>query len=264
MGTYTRSQGSPVQICLLGGFRLLKHGRPVVARFGGKVEALLSSLALGDAHGLPRESLLTRLWPNGDARLAAQSLNTLVYNLHAMLGGEIGGEMPVVRVAGMYRLNRAAGVDVDVSQFDSLTRQVGQQRLDPAEASQSTLDAYVLALHLYRGDLSVDSDDLSAVIERERLRARYHAVLCEMADYYQREHNHSVALDLAQRLLRSDPCRENAHRVAIRCYMRLGQRAQALHQYRVCEHMLRVEYDAAPEPATFALFEQVRQDPSSV
>lgn len=50
----------------------------------------------------------------------------------------------------------------------------------------------------------------------------------------------------------------------MRCYVRQGERAEALRQYRLCESVLRVEFDALPEPATTALFAQIRLDPGSV
>jgi hypothetical protein len=50
----------------------------------------------------------------------------------------------------------------------------------------------------------------------------------------------------------------------MRCCVRSGERAQALRQYRLCVDILRSEFDALPEPATVALFDQVRRDPGSV
>jgi DNA-binding SARP family transcriptional activator len=61
-----------------------------------------------------------------------------------------------------------------------------------------------------------------------------------------------------------DPCREDAHRVIMRTHLRRGERAQALRQYRLCEYVLRREFDTAPEPQTIALYERIRIDPTSV
>jgi len=83
----------------------------------------------------------------------------------------------------------------------------------------------------------------------------YHAY--RAADY-------TLCLEYAWRLLSSDPCREDAHRMIMRCYVRFGQRAEALHHYRVCESILRAEFDTVPEPATTALFEQIRRDPDGI
>ena len=60
------------------------------------------------------------------------------------------------------------------------------------------------------------------------------------------------------RLLARDSCREDAHRLVMRCYVKRGERAAALRHYQVCADLLRVEFDASPEPATVALFEQIR------
>ena len=69
---------------------------------------------------------------------------------------------------------------------------------------------------------------------------------------------------MAGRLLDGDPCREDAHRLVMRCHVRRGERAQALRHYLLCQQILRAEFDAAPEPATDALFEQARLDPSTI
>ena len=65
-------------------------------------------------------------------------------------------------------------------------------------------------------------------------------------------------------LLACDPYREDAHRVLMRVHVQRGERAQALRQYRVCEQLLRQEFDAPPEAATTALFDRIRCDPETL
>ena len=43
--------------------------------------------------------------------------------------------------------------------------------------------------------------------------------------------------------------------------VRLGERAQALRQYRLCRDVLDIEFAAVPEPATEELYETVRLRP---
>src|SRR5712692_1763326 len=95
----------PIMVCLLGQFCLLKYGQPIVMRSGGKIKGLLASLALHQEYALPRDTLLTALWPNSDTALAGQSLNSLIHHLHRLLGDELGGAMPVTRSDDYYRLN---------------------------------------------------------------------------------------------------------------------------------------------------------------
>jgi hypothetical protein len=44
----------------------------------------------------------------------------------------------------------------------------------------------------------------------------------------------------------------------------MGERAQALRQYRTCQQVLAAEFSACPEPLTDELFERVRLHPDSV
>jgi hypothetical protein len=46
--------------------------------------------------------------------------------------------------------------------------------------------------------------------------------------------------------------------------VRQGERAQALHQFRLCADILRVAFNTTPDPQTVALFERVLHDPASV
>jgi DNA-binding SARP family transcriptional activator len=254
------SDSLPVRICLLGGFRLLKCGTPVRIR-GDKVAALLSSLALRRGYAASRDLLLQTLWPDSEPSLAAQSLHTLVYSLHRELGDAIGGAAPVIYVDRAYRLNVVAGMGVDVAEFERYVAVA--ERLAQAHRRHESADAYTTAVRLYRGDLSVDTD-LHAVLERERLRGLYLTALSRLADHHYQDGDYQGALNWALAILVNDPCREDAHRLAMRCYLRRGERAQALRQYQLCERILRKEFDAIPEPATTSLFDQIRLDPESL
>ena len=256
------SDSGRVLICLLGGFRLVKSGRPITLRTGGRSQALLCSLALDPrAIGVPRDELVQSIWPDAQGALGVQALNTLVYSLRTSLRDALDGQGPIVHVEGRYRLNAEAGVRVDFEQFD---RDVGAaDRLDltgkPAEAAYR----YLVAAGLYKGDLAIGSE-VQHVVHRERLRARYLGVRAWLAEYHLALGDNQAALADALDILSCDPCREDAHRVVMRCFVRLGQRAQALRQYHTCRDILAAEFEAAPEAATEELFELVRLAPDLV
>jgi DNA-binding SARP family transcriptional activator len=247
-------------ICLLGDFLLLKDGQPITVRSGGKAEALLCLLGLRYGQRVAREALLNALWPTGDPSLAGQSLNSLVYSLNKQLGDALGAGL-VLHTDGYYRLNAEAGVGVDIACFDALACQ-GDQRARAGDLTEAA-ECYCRATAWYRGDLW-SGCELQAVIERERLRACYLTLLARLADYSYAQGDYTACLDYTRRLLASDPCREDGHRLAMRCYVRLGERAQALRQYRLCADILRAEFDTLPEPATLALYDQARLDPASI
>lgn len=251
----------PVMICLLGNFRLLRTGQLVPIQAGSKNEALLAYLALQSGRRVPRDRLVQELWPDSDLALGLNSLNGLVYHLHKLLGPALQGAAPVLHQRGYYQLNIDAGIGVDVDCFDALVESGDRQRRagDPAAA----LTFYRRAVELYRADLTVLADPQS-IMERERLRARYLRVLARVADYHYQANDYTACLKYVWRLLAHDPYREDAHRLVMRCYVRRGERAAALRHYQVCVDLLREQLDVSPEPATVALFEQIRAKPDQI
>jgi DNA-binding SARP family transcriptional activator len=251
----------PVLICLLGSFRLLRSGQPVALRNAAKTKSLLAALALEHGRSVSREALLQLLWPDTDLNLAGQSLNSLVHNLRKLLSDKIGNEPPVLCTDGYYRLNDEAGVAVDAAWFETLVDAGRKQERagDPVAA----IESYRRAAQLYRGDLCVGTD-MQALLAGESLRAHYLTLLARLADYSYTVGDYASCLEYARRLLSADPCREDAHRLVMRCCVRQDERSQALRQYRLCQTILRTEFNAVPEPATAALYEQIRTDPSRV
>jgi DNA-binding SARP family transcriptional activator len=249
-----------VQVCVLGSFRILKGGSPVPLRPGGKVEQLVGALAL-NGNGLVRDELLGLVWPESEQDLAGQSLNSLVHWLSRSLSDALGGGAPVVRQTGTYRLNTEGGVTIDAQAFDDAV-DAGDRRSRSGDVGEAMV-AYGAALRLYTGDLAIGSS-IQHVIERERLRARHLSVYARLADLYFSQADYEHTLVQALRLLASEPCREDAHRMAMRCYVRLGQRVQAMRQYRICAEVLGLEYEARPEALTEELYELVRTDPGRV
>jgi DNA-binding SARP family transcriptional activator len=250
-------------LCLLGGFRLLTGGQPVPVRSGGKTEALLVHLGLAGLRGVPRDVLLRAIWPHSEPSLAGQALNSLVHSLKRLLGEALGGAEPVVPTAGRYRLNAAAGVAVDVVQFQALVAE--GERLQREHQLTAAAAVYERAVRLYGGDLSLAAGSSGrTVLERERLRATYRRVLIRLADDAFASGEFEASLGHALTLLAHDPCREDAHRLVMRCHVRLGERSQALRHYETVQEILHAEFDAAPEPATTALFEQIRLHPGAV
>jgi len=256
----TEATDWPILIGLLGSFRVLRNGSPVAMHGGAKSASLLRHLALSPGYQAARDVLLDVLWRGTDPEFAGQSLNSLVYSLRKLLGPALGGASPVQCVDGYYCLNQEAGVGVDVACFEALA-----QAGDPhacVSMGAGAAESCVKALALYRGDLCADQD-MHSIVERERLRSRYLGLLARLAEYHYNERAYAQCLTYALKLLANDLCREDGHRLVMRSYMGLGERAQALHQYRLCEAALRQEFDAVPEPATAALFDQLRGYPRS-
>jgi DNA-binding SARP family transcriptional activator len=251
-----------VIIRLLGPFEILKKtGKPVSLRSGGKTEQLLSCLAMSPHAGVHHDWLVEHIWPDAPLALANQCLNTLMHSLKAQLADALAGQPPIVHLASQYVLNLDGGLGVDVLEFESAVD--AGDRLLSARSTAAAIESYEQAIVLYRGDLAAESG-IAALLERERLRAMCLRTLVRLADAHFELAHYSQALHHAVRLLAVDPCREDAHRIAMRAYVRLGVRAQALRQYTLCQTILKNEFDAVPEPATEQLFRLIRTDPGLV
>jgi DNA-binding SARP family transcriptional activator len=217
---------------------------------------------------VPRETLLRRLWPESEVALASNALNNLVHALRGRLSPALGGASPVVHSGGYYRLNQEAGLAVDVNHFKALA---AQSALHARQGDRSTAAALAeQAVRLYGGDLRLgwsgagDASSAHAIFERDRLRATCLELLMRLADDAFERGDFEACRRYALRLLAGDPCREDAHRLVMRCHVRLGERAQALRHYQTVCAVLQAEFDIRPEPATRELYEQIRLDPGAV
>ena len=249
----------PVLICLLGPFQALAYGEPLLVR-GSKVEALLRLLALRHGDVVDREEILTQLWPDRDHVLAVQSLNSLVYGVQRLFREPLRGLAAILQTTAHTASTAApAWISTCSTSTRSSVPVTGWLGRTISQARTSRLPA---PLTLYRGDLRVGSS-IAEIIERERLRASYLTALAHLADFSFAQDEYADSLEYALRILAADPCREDAHRLVMRCRVRRGERAQALRQFRLCEDVLRVEFDALPEPATRAVYDQIRLNPAA-
>jgi DNA-binding SARP family transcriptional activator len=215
---------------LLSAFQVEVDGRPVPAsawrhRRGAE---LVKLLALAPAHGLHREELMDRLWPELAADAAAANLRKAVHYARQALGGReaiaADGEMLMLWPAGELR------VDAEIVEAESRK----------ALATATGLEA---AADLFTGDL-LPADRYAGWTEphRERLRRRRLEVLRAAARWEQ-------VLDL-------EGTDEEACRALMRRHLEVRDRRAAIREFQRLREILRVDLGVAPEPATVALFEE--------
>jgi len=101
------------------------------------------------------------------------------------------------------------------------------------------------------------------MIERERLLDAYAELLRRLAIRYAEVGQPWESVKTYYQILERDRCDEYTHRLLMECYVRLGQRARALRQYRLCERALRSEYDMMPSPKTRTLYASILKDGGS-
>jgi len=225
-----------LQFSFLGLLTVCAEDQPLPTPPTLKSQSLLAYLVLHRSQALARERLAGMFWGNRPEPKARQSLSTALWHIRRCLPDStlIRGDAHVVQ------FDPQADVWIDAEVFE---QQAGGTALADLEQ----------AVALYRGDFLEGFYDDWILDERYRLEALFLQTLAHLMRRYEAIGDHEAALASAQRLLRRDPLREEAHRVAMRAYARLRQRNAALEQYRRCREILSKELGVEPMAETTAL-----------
>ena len=124
--------------------------------------------------------------------------------------------------------------------------------------------AYQQAIALYRGDFAADAPfEQWTLLPREGLRIKLVDALDRLSRIELADHRIDDCIATAHHMLDIDPCREDAHRLLMRCYASQGRIYQALRQYDFCQRILSATIDTNPTADTTALYHQIRTSTSS-
>lgn len=268
----TIDQGTPLdgavtaphhlEVHFFGRFEILSRSKVLPLGHHSKALAILRHLVANVPRPVSQDYLMGWLWPESDLKKARWSLNSAVCTLRKVLGGAETLAVSPIRVVlkgGYYRLSTNVRVFSDRDAFDTLYAS-GQQFEKDGRLREASAE-YEKAIELYRGDFLVeDLYEEWTAIERERLVTAYADMLKRLAVYYMRNGRCHESIRACYQILEKDRCDEDTHCLLMECFVRLGQRARALRQYRLCEQALGNEYDATPSPETQAFYTSLSKD----
>jgi DNA-binding SARP family transcriptional activator len=243
---------STLRIRLFGPLQMECDGQRLPRFPSRKVRDLFAYLVLNRHTVHSREHLAGLLWGDSDDERARHSLNTALWRLNTVLTTAAGqrGRAQLRVTPQEIGFNPAADFWLDVAEFES--------RCALAERASGEEQAvlYGQAILFYTADLLTDSYEEWATLERERLQCLYVKALSKLVAYHGQREDFEAAIDCARRILGCDPLREEVHRDLIELYLRAGQSALALRQYRACEELLQRELAVEPMPETRALLQR--------
>jgi len=252
-----------IKLFLFGPPRLEDEGEPLQLRHR-KAWALLAYLTMtGQLHS--RDTLAALLWPDQPQTKARANLRRELTRLRNLLGKD-----QFVADRETISLNKAVGLWVDVTHFQA---QLALARRCPhpetagpeAEACANCLPYLKAAVDTYSADFlagfsAPDSLDFEEwqLFQAEGLRQDLSSALARLVEGYRHTAHFDQAISQAHRWLALDSLNEVAHQHLMALYDQTGQHAAALRQYELCAGILAEELDAAPQPETIALYEQIR------
>jgi DNA-binding SARP family transcriptional activator len=217
----------PLRLQLLGTFAGSLGERPVEAALppGSRVRELLAYLAWHQA-GRRREVIGADLWPDAGAGQEVTVAHTTLHRLRQALFPELilGDAQP----HGVYRLNPAAPLDVDVHRFEQLLG-AAERTLKDEPQRRALLTKAVAA---YSGPFFPECYAEWAVAARRRLERRYVTALAQLVDAEWAAGEYRACLAACVRLLDVEPAEESIHCRLLECYERLEEPLAGILHYR--------------------------------
>jgi predicted ATPase/DNA-binding SARP family transcriptional activator len=233
---------SPLAIALFGSFEVRLPGCPLPRLRSQKSQWLLALLALQHGRAVERAWLSGVLWPDSTGRQAAYNLSRNLTDLRHLLGPEARRlEAPTTQTL---RLD-LVGVEADVLLFDEAIA-----RGDPPSLEQ--------AIALHRGPLLQGCGEEWVLQEREAREEAYLGALETLAAHAMTQGEHTTAVRTLRRLVVADPLRDSAQRALMQALAAAGDAAAVTQVYRDFRLRLHRELNAAPDPETTALYQQLR------
>lgn len=230
---------------LLGAFALQTPFAPAAVRLGRKAQALLACAAMHGSSGVGRERLVGLLWPDHGEEEARGALRQCLH----LLRGRLGPAADLLERDCDRLVLRERACEVDARRFEALA----------ASREPAALQA---AAQVYSGDF-LDSLEAGAefarwaATERVRLRDLACRVLAVLSESRLDEAGRDQAVQLAHRLLASDPVHEGCHRALMRLHAGAGLRAKALQAWNDCREALHRELGVEPSAETAGLAAQL-------
>lgn len=261
-GEVTAAEGGGVpdmRAYCLGRFEVWVGHTLVTQWASTKSKTLLKILLAAYPAMVPATSLMNILWGGVEEELARQRLHTAISDLRrALKAVRPDAGAFIVSQNGSYGLDERVTVWIDIAEFGRF--QSAGVHYEQAGRFEEAKAALREAAALYRGEyLAEDLYEDWPIDQRERLKSEYLVLLARLCQATFEEGDYLGCAGWGQLMLECDACREDAHRLLMRCYSRLGQRALALRQYRQCADALRRDLDAIPEGETEELYRRLQQ-----
>lgn len=238
-----------IRIRLMGRPEVWAGGEPRLIRRKRVIE-LIALLALSDADGMPRDRIVSALWPDAPRGNGRQHLRVLLHALRAALGADaIESTSAPCSTEEFLRLSPSVWVDVHAVQteIEALHTEC-PKRSDRTEAIGPWLAAVEEVISLYRGDLDeagVCGDWI--VPHREQLRSRFLGLLAAAVPLAGAAGDVERVVHHCKRALAADPLDERFQIALLNAHGFLGQRALAVNQFREYRRIL--AHELALEPS---------------
>jgi DNA-binding SARP family transcriptional activator len=245
---------------LLGSFDVRMGGQSIGKWPSRKARLVLAYLAIERGRMVAKDVLIDLFWPDAPPERGSNNLSIAVHQLRTALGS-IDAEAAhcIIVRQGLYGVD-VAKVSVDLWDFQNSLAEARRalERKDDAAARL----ALAAATEICQGDL-LESDPYEewAGGPRRSLGVAFTQSLAWLAEDASKHGDWPRVLDFAARILQRDRSDEAAHRWLMTAHWKLGNRPQALQQYRLLEEALEEELGVQPSDEARLLRERILSQP---
>ena len=216
---------SAIELRLVNGFRIRRAGCDIDLPLC--LQRVVAFLALA---GRPtRAGVAGTLWPVASESHASASLRSALWRVNKILPGVVRAEHST--------LSLGHTTDVDVVRL--------RARINAALTGEFVDETELLSEEL-NGDLLPGWDEDWILLEREHLRLLRIRAVEATSDHLRREGRLGAALLAAYLVIREEPLRESAHRLAVQIHIEDGNLVDAVRQVQHYSETLRRELGARP------------------
>jgi DNA-binding SARP family transcriptional activator len=252
--------GAILALRLLGSFDVQMGGQSIGKWPSRKARLVLAYLAIERGRMVAKDVLIDLFWPDAPPERGSNNLSIAVHQLRAALGAiDADAAQCIIVRQGLYGVDPAK-VSVDLWDFQNSLAEARRalERRDDARA-RIALSA---ATDICQGDL-LESDPYEewAGGPRRTLGVAFNQSLAWLAEDASKHGDWPRVLEFAARILQRDRCDEAAHRWLMTAHWKLGNRPQALQQYRLYEEALEEELGVQPSDEARLLREQILSQP---
>jgi DNA-binding SARP family transcriptional activator len=252
-----------IRVNFLGAFRASIDGAEITDWNSAKAKAIFTYLVNHPRRRIPREQLIEKLWPLGEVEDASNSLRVAIHALRRALATaaasrerERGQEDLVLFENGVYLFGPTVHFAIDVEEFDHHWRD--GQRLERIGGREDAIREYELAEATYQGDfLQDDPYEEWSMLKRESLKDAYLSILGRLSESSLEVGNYERCILLCQKIIESDPCREDTYQRLMRAHMILGQPGRARRWFQICVRVLKEELELAPSGETVRVYREL-------
>jgi DNA-binding SARP family transcriptional activator len=207
-------------------------------------------------HRASKEIIIDTFWGENDFEAVEKNFHPTVSHIRKALNSNQPLKQNFLLYRdGDYQLNPEFSYSIDTEEFERLMADGESARRE--RDFTRCIDCYQRAIDLYRGEFMQGSYDPWVEEQRVYYKEQYLRMMEALAAVAQNTEDWTRSLQLAQRILRDDPFREDIHCMIMRAHAALGNRVAVKEQYENLRGLLQKELGVEPALQTQKSYQEL-------